>query len=699
MLKVAALALLATYALFFEYLPPFQQVEIPYDLAGYHYPLADYAFQAVRHGRLPQWDPTIYCGMGFAGNTQAALFYPPTWLLFLANWGRPHLSFLSLEIFVFLHAWLAFCLCYLWLRHRLDSLPALLGACAFAYGGYLLNELQHLGGVAAYAWFPLALLGIDQSVEQDRWRPLLKTAAASALCFLAGYPPTWVAFAVSVITYALVRHRGWIHGARASAAIAFSMLLAMVQLAPALEMNTLKMPEVRYGGGYHDPAYYLSFFIPNYWDFGLRTAPQTHEGFEYLYLGAPVFLGLLMLLRHRSGPGYAALLAVLAAALLVVVNPFNLVSGILSVFFLGSEIIRDHYFLAAVFTALAALAAVGLDRFLKSPGRTLPPLAGWTVCGAMFLWTLRQLASWWPDGLGLATGWPSGVEALITTALFAAGLFALRGQSGRYAAVLSAALLLFAAADYKINGTSKRFNATRTFTRWAEPEMPEVARITYLTMRTRPDHRVAMDRTGPYPQFLRQYGLSTPQGFDPFITNQYRKAIDPLVKFRTNWEFDLDPGDKATLQFFGIRYFVTSREGPLFARLSADPDFHLMEPSLHYKVFEYRDSRPPYGFENSSGAGDERVAWRPEYREFRVRAKPGGDQFHLVEQWAPGWTAAVDGRKAEVRRWRGAFLAVPVPEGDHVVILSYVSQGVLWGAAVSVLALAALMWSYTKTSI
>jgi hypothetical protein len=79
---IAALSFVFTYLFFIDYLAPLRRVHIPYDLEGFHHPLADYAFQAIRHGRFPEWDPTIYCGLSFAGNIQAALFYPPTWLLF-----------------------------------------------------------------------------------------------------------------------------------------------------------------------------------------------------------------------------------------------------------------------------------------------------------------------------------------------------------------------------------------------------------------------------------------------------------------------------------------------------------------------------------------------------------------------------------------------------------------------------------------
>src|ERR1017187_7492873 len=68
--RVALLALIATYAFFYEYLPPFKTVYLYSDIAGYHYPLQRYAFQALKEGRIPQWDSSIYCGISFIGSVQ-----------------------------------------------------------------------------------------------------------------------------------------------------------------------------------------------------------------------------------------------------------------------------------------------------------------------------------------------------------------------------------------------------------------------------------------------------------------------------------------------------------------------------------------------------------------------------------------------------------------------------------------------------
>ena len=288
---MAFASLLFTYAFFFEYLPPFKTLHIPYDLDAYHYPLLDYAFRQLRQGILPQWDAAIYCGISLVGNPQVGLFYPPTWLLYLVNAGHERLLFWTVEVLVILHVWLGFLLCYLWLRSRgLAKLSSAFGAGVFAFSGYMLLQLQHYGLACAYAWMPLGLWGIDDAARSGHWRPLWKLVVASAFCFLPGYPPTWFVFWVAMGAYALgsrnrVRTTLWTAGA-----LALSALIVMVQILPSWEASTMKTHELKYGNGIQAPEFYAAYFVPNYFDFAMGAKAVKYG--EYLYLGAPAFLGL-----------------------------------------------------------------------------------------------------------------------------------------------------------------------------------------------------------------------------------------------------------------------------------------------------------------------------------------------------------------------------------------------------------------------
>jgi hypothetical protein len=162
--------------------------------------------------------------------------------------------FKTLEAWTFLHGALALFLCYSWLRNRDFSLFAcVLGGMGFAFGGYMVSQNIHVGVVTGYAWTPLAWWGIDQFTRSKSFRPLWKVVAASALCFLAGYPASFVAFAVGTTVYAVAG--SWQRGLTALMAIAAGLAVSAIQLLPAAEASGSKAFDPKYGSGVWDPLF------------------------------------------------------------------------------------------------------------------------------------------------------------------------------------------------------------------------------------------------------------------------------------------------------------------------------------------------------------------------------------------------------------------------------------------------------------
>ena len=50
------------------------------DIFLYFYPYKAYITEAIRHGRLPLWNPHLFMGAPLLANSQVGLFYPPNWL-------------------------------------------------------------------------------------------------------------------------------------------------------------------------------------------------------------------------------------------------------------------------------------------------------------------------------------------------------------------------------------------------------------------------------------------------------------------------------------------------------------------------------------------------------------------------------------------------------------------------------------------
>ena len=698
-LLIASLSLVFIYLFFFEYLPPFERVHIPYDLQGFHYPLNDYAYRALRHGRAPEWDPTIYCGMSFVGNIQAALFYPPAWILYLLQYPAHALSYLSLEMLVIAHIWLALILCYAWLRYRrLEPLACAFGAAIFAISGYPLLQLQHLGLVCAYSWIPLALLAIDQSIDRGSWRPLWKLSLAIAFAFFAGYPPTWVAICVCVVTYAAARSRmAWRRMLGVIVFLAISILVSMVQLLPAAEAAGLKEVEPRYGAGFRDILYFIPYLSGNHYDFSIRAPVLTNRGYDYLYLGAAAFLGLLWCGRARLRE-MLPFFAIAAVSAIAITNPFNLVWSLIRHSPLLSQMVRDWYFLVGITLAAAPLAALGADAFLRRKARPGPRWVAPLLLAAIAVWSTVQLLMWRPKGPGLPVGWPAALISLVTLVLLWLVLSAYRGSSGRARVLLAVGALLAVGVDYKVFGTSLRVNASR-----GAPDDPNLTigpppgmnLQNYRRLLGNPEYRAVFDAASASTLEFRHLGLSTAQGFDPLLSHQYKAVVGSKPG---EWLIDFDPRNKELLSLLGIRWMLSFEGSPRYSYLVSDPDFSLLQPSdSYFKVFEFVKSQPPYRWERDEpGSSVRATLWSAQHREFAVNSGSGG-RFVLIEQYFPGWEATIDGRPAPVSRWDGAFQSVLVPAGAHEVRFRFHSRSLPWGAAISALSLMALAGVYWFT--
>lgn len=691
---VAVLSFLFTGVFFFEYLPPIRWVDIPYDLDSYHYPLDDFAFRSLKAGHIPEWDPTMYCGMSFIGNPQTALFYPPMWLAFLADAGHSRLRYSTLELLVLAHVWLAFLFCFLWLRNKqLHQLACVLGAGVFAFSGYLMLQLQHLGLACGYVWLPIGLWSIDEAVDSRSWRPLWKLACAAALCFLAGYPPTLVVFGVCMLTYAAFGPMRWKVILGSGTALAFSLAITTVQLLPSREAQALKVLWLAYGGGIHRWDFYISYFIPNFFDFGLHTPIFTNPGGEYLYLGAPAFLGILWLIGgRRSLRGQLPVLAIGVVCFIIANNPFGLVWEVIRHSDLLAQIVRSWYFLAGITLSVAGLTAAGLDHCLRQPSRSVPRWLLPFSIGLLAAWSARQVWIWIPGGRDFAKGWSGAIDPIVMFLLFSIAIFVWRAEAGARRVWLTAALLIAAGADYKVFGTSKRVNAMvlnkdRVMNSGLFPGMKDDV---YRELRQHSEYRIGLDRDDPSPLYLRHFGLTTPQGDDPLVPAQYLEAVPLSNEHQSSrWAVLIDPANRDLLQMLGVRYFITTESQPLFPRLTADGNYHLLgTPDSYFKVFEFSKPQPPFHWQ----AGEAQcINWKAENRDFVLHSEHGG-QFVLVEQFFPGWRAAVDGSAVPIERWNHAFQSIQVPPGDHRVSFTFRSRTLRLGAVISLAALVALFF-------
>lgn len=147
------------------------------------YPWRQFAFETLRAGQLPLWNPLVGNGAPLLANYQSALFYPPNWLSLLMP-----LDY-SLGWLITLHLiWAGVGMVTLTRALGLKPVGQVVAGLAFGLSQYLVARAGFLSINAAAAWVPWVIWAADQILLQPssrtHWRAHLRGALLLSL-FLA----------------------------------------------------------------------------------------------------------------------------------------------------------------------------------------------------------------------------------------------------------------------------------------------------------------------------------------------------------------------------------------------------------------------------------------------------------------------------------------------------------------------------------
>lgn len=192
--RVPPIALLLLILIFFNKMAFSNLILARGDTFRYFYPYWQAAATALRHGRIPLWNPHLFMGAPFLANSQAGFFYPLNWPLWLLL-PVPY----AVSVTILLHLFIAGCGAYLAGRHclSLGKGAAWLTAVLFALGGYLTAQVEHVNQLQGLAWLPWFLVVVDYTAaakDKRGFTVVARATAAFALLFalqlLAGHTQT-----------------------------------------------------------------------------------------------------------------------------------------------------------------------------------------------------------------------------------------------------------------------------------------------------------------------------------------------------------------------------------------------------------------------------------------------------------------------------------------------------------------------------
>ena len=486
-------------------------------------PWQAFAWESLKNGSLPLWNPLVGMGAPLAANYQSALFYPPNWLLYplyLAGgvewqvWGQGLLAAIHL-------GWAATGMALLARRLGVSVLGQVVGGLAYGLSGYLVSRSGFLSINAAAAWTPWVLLGgwrlcaSASSAPGGRGGLLalgrrgIPLAAGVGMLLLAGHAQTaWYTLLLLVVCGAFwgLQSGGPNSGGGRLGHLFRTLLLlglfcalgaalAAVQLLPTGEylLQSQRATAVDYDFAMTYsfwPPRFLTLFAPDFFGNPARGDYSGYGNFweDHLYLGLlPLLLalaaagaGLRALLRRKGAeggqPGFLTLLgAVVVVSFLLALGRHTPVFPWLYRHIPTFDMFQapTRFSLWAEFS-LALLAAFGAGHWRRPRGRAL-------------YWTRLGTAGAFAISLGAAAAAllfpgvsPAFLRAMALASLFGvgAGLLSLTapqaGGSGSGARVWRLAVISLVGLDLVVAGWGLNPAIERDFYRAPAPNASAV---------------------------------------------------------------------------------------------------------------------------------------------------------------------------------------------------------------------------------
>jgi hypothetical protein len=659
---------------------------IPWDLTGFHVPLASVVVEAIRSRRFPLWEPYTYAGYPFHADLQAQLFYPPAWLAFAFGAIRDDAIFYWLEWLIALHLVLAGIGAYLLLRRLACGRgAALFGATAFQLGCFFVSQPQHLGAVSAAAWMPFAWLGVVQLAQGFTPKRFAVLAIALAMTFLGGFA------AVALVSYGTTAYLAVVLAIRqknrwlpVTVGLAFGVAagLSAVQLMPSLDLSSQSAASNRWL--WNEPGRlpvralasaiwpnWLHVFTP--FDHNLFTETANFT-FLYFYNGQlTVWLALAALLV-RKGP---ARLFSLLAALCAFVLCGGQLPGYLEIFHHLPKVVRDSAYTefaqAGFSLAMAVAAAMTLQQLTQHRARWAAALALATSVELLLVASNRPMNT----GEGGWKGHDSTRQVMHDPRLLAA----LRSMVNQSEPPLRTDTMEY----------SPRFTSSAPVLRLpsANGDNP-FAPLRMLAYRGIYTKVVPWERQYPIEDFASPFIDAANVGF----LMREGPPLDAGRLSAARWQRIAIPSERPLTVYRNLavlpRYRLVTA-----VRFAANMDeARKLLPAVDPRttaIVEHAVTLPSLSGETSGRVAVLRYA--PEHVELRVEAAE--PSFLLAaEGYAPGWRAAIDGIPHPIYPANVAFMGLPVPAGRHLVTLEYYPRSLAWWAAVSALSWSALtIWA------
>ncbi|MGD1094335.1 MAG: YfhO family protein, partial [Bryobacteraceae bacterium] len=667
---------------------------------------------AAWHHRHPLlWDPYQVGGQSLIGQSLTGAAYPFNWLLFLAPLKNGFIRDASFNWYIALIRFMGALACYALCRDLGRSATAsILGACAFAFAGYLATTAwpYMLNGAV---WAPLVFLFSLRAIRGDR--PLVNAVTSGGflgIAWLSGHHqiPIFTGLAIAgVWIYQIARKRRREELAYLAALIVTMVLVSAVQTFPAY---SYAQSAVRWVNASHEVTWNQAVPYSVHDEFSLPPASVLGVFLQSLFTNSNPFVGIVVLA-----------LAILAVALAWSEFSVRIFAGVALggiVFAFASPTIFHGIIYAllpfadkarnpamAVFIfhlGVCVLAACGADALadaLTGHAQSVWVKRVMIGCGAVAvaIWIFEAVVFSFHTPVTARTS-PIAVTGLVAVLLIVL-LNALRAGSiqARSAPVLLVVLVMLEIGSLTQADLQNRdlgFRYWNLLTRDADL-------AGFLKSRPGPVRADFKDEDVPY-NFGDWYGVESYMGYVASAPEAFTRV----------------QADPRTHDLFGVRYYVarqTPRAGltevfssaagiKVFESASAMPRAwtahetfpihnleelgpHLSHPSVDFnRLVLLMGDLPP--LENCSGDQVRLTRHDAQHADLDVEMNCRG-MVVLADGYSKDWVAMVDGKRSPVYAAYGVIRGVVVDRGHHRIEMRYRPASIYLGGALTVASLLA----------
>ncbi len=684
------------------------------DVIRQMYPWKVFAFDLIRLGQIPLWNPYNFSGYPLIANLQSSIFFPGN-VLFLI--------FPPLDAWILLVIGLPFLLSlfsYLFFRSlRLSLISSLFGAIIMANLSYLVVWHEQLIITQVAVLLPLFLFFANRYKDTNKklyfW--LLPLILSSAI--YAGHAQTFIYLLIISVSFV------WFKRYTLQSilfVVLISFLLGAAQLLPTMEIYLQSAREGEATRRLFEPfilswSHLLTIVAP---DFFGNPATNNYWGEHYgdfqCFFGVVALVFSLLAIWNCHKEKLVKLFTVLALlGLLFAIRPFAYLPHILHIPILATGVPARVIYIFQL--SMAVLAVFGLDYVIRNKDK----LRAINLLPILFLGIVY--ASLWSIVLiNKNTHFAIARSNLVLptfTFLATSGVIFFLGQFKKISPWLLATsyLLLFSLALFEY---SYFFNKYQPFSpkKYVFPSHPV---FSFLQRNAGINRFFGFGTAYVDSNFATHYKVFAPEGWDSLYIKRYGELLASTKEgkytkdiLRSDALFGREDNQFRNRLFdlMGVRFVLDKNDQP---KTNWEPEtskfseekYQLVWQSYKWKVYERKMALPRFfladGYEVIKDdsqiisrlydptfdmahkvilENDPKVALTPGYAYAQLISytpnnilletqSSGAKLIFLSDSYFPGWHSYIDGKESQVLRADFAFRAVAVPPGKHQITFVY----------------------------